>query len=154
MGQSDDPFFLDLRVFDLLYGADLSEAGDDTLAGFNVNTIALQVPKGQLRGPNDPVIGVWSTASRPSMRVAEGRRHPDRSTGTDVQVSRLGMPLVNEVVVPVGAKDYFNGSKPAKDAQFLPAVQDPELPHLVNAVYPTLDVPDSNPARRGSSGRT
>ena len=44
VGQSDDPFFLDLRVFDLLYGADLSEAGDDTLSGFNVNTFALQVP--------------------------------------------------------------------------------------------------------------
>ena len=153
VGQSDDPFFLDLRVFDLLYGADLSEAGDDTLAGFNVNTMALQIPKGQLRGPNDSVIGVWSTASRPSMRVQKG----DGSLsfhGPDVQVSRLGMPLVNEVVVPVGAKDYFNGSKPAKDAQFLPAVQDPELPHLVNAVYPTLDVPDSNPSKAGSSGRT
>ncbi len=148
VGQSDDPFFLDLRVFDLLYGADLSEAGDDTLAGFNVNTMALQIPKGQLRGPNDSVIGVWSTASRPSMRVQKG----DGSLsfhGPDVQVSRLGMPLVNEVVVPVGAKDYFNGSKPAKDAQFLPAVQDPELPHLVNAVYPTLDVPDSNPSKAG-----
>jgi hypothetical protein len=148
VGQSDDPFFLDLRVFDLLYGADFSEAGDDTLAGFNVNTMALQIPKGQLRGPNDSVIGVWNTASRPSMRVqrADGSQ---TFSGKDVQVSRLGMPLVNEVVVPVGAKDYFNGSKPAKDAQFLPAVQDPELPHLVNAVYPTLDVPDSDPGTAG-----
>ena len=50
VGQSDDPFFLDLRVFDLLYGADLSEAGDDTLAGFNVNTLALQVPTATSRG--------------------------------------------------------------------------------------------------------
>ena len=51
VGQSDDPFFLDLRVFDLLYGADFGEAGDDTLDGFNVNTMVLQVPKSQLRGP-------------------------------------------------------------------------------------------------------
>ena len=50
VGQSDDPFFLDLRVFDLLYGGDFTEAGDDTLAGFNVNTMALQVPKSKLRG--------------------------------------------------------------------------------------------------------
>ena len=77
VGQSDDPFFLDLRVFDLLYGGDLSEAGDDTLDGFNVNTFALQVPKGKLRGPNDGVIGIWSTASRPSMRIEHGDGTPD-----------------------------------------------------------------------------
>ena len=148
VGQSDDPFFLDLRVFDLLYGANFSEAGSDTLPGFNVNTFAIQIPKNYLRGPQGPVIGVWSTASRPSMRV----QHSDGTqtfSGKDVQVSRLGMPLVNEVVVPVGAKDYFNGSKPQNDAQFLGAVQDPELPHLVNAVYPSLAVPDSRPNKKG-----
>ena len=87
--------------------------------------------------PNDGVIGVWSTASRPIMRV---QRFDGSQTfsGKDVQVSRLGMPLVNEVVVPVGAKDYFNASKPKDDEQFLAKVQDPELPHLVNAVYPTI----------------
>jgi hypothetical protein len=102
VGQSDDAFFLDLRVFDLLYGTDLSEGGDDSLAGFNVNTMALQIPSKQLNGPNDDVIGVWNTASRRSMRVehADGTRS---YTGDTVQVSRLGSPLVNEVVVPVGA---------------------------------------------------
>ena len=65
-----------------------------------------------------------------------------------MQVSRLGNPLVNEVVVPVGQKDYFNASKPFKDAQFLPAVQDPELPHVLNAVYGT-DMPDSDRTRPG-----
>jgi len=150
VGQSDDPFFLDLRVFDLLYGGDLSEAGDDTLEGFNVNTIALQVPRGRVRGPNDSVIGVWTTASRPSMTVqkADGTR---TFSGANVQVSRLGMPLVNEVVVPVGLKDYFNGSKPKDDAQFLGAVQDPILPHVVNAVYPSFfpTIPDSDPGTAG-----
>jgi hypothetical protein len=150
VGQSDDAFFLDLRVFDLLYGGDLSEAGDDTLTGFNVNTMALSVPRSQLRGPNDSVIGIWNTASRPSMRV----QHTDGTqtfSGGDVQVSRLGMPLVNEVVVPVGFKDYFNASKPKDDAQFLPAVNDPELPHLLNAVYPGAfpTVLDSNPNKDG-----
>jgi Domain of unknown function (DUF4331) len=150
VGQSDDPFFLDLRVFDLLYGADLSEAGDDTLDGFNVNTFALQVPKSQLRGPKDGVIGVWSTASRPSMRV-QANDGSQTFSGKDVQVSRLGMPLVNEVVVPVGAKDYFNASKPSADEQFLGKVQDPELPHLVNAVYPGAfpTIPDSDPGTAG-----
>jgi hypothetical protein len=150
VGQSDDAFFLDLRVFDLLYGGNFSEAGDDTLTGFNVNTMVLSVPRGQLRGPNDSVIGIWNTASRPSMRV----QHTDGTqtfSGNDVQVSRLGMPLVNEVVVPVGLKDYFNASKPKDDAQFLPAVNDPELPHLLNAVYPGVfpTVLDSNPNQAG-----
>ncbi len=149
-GQADDPFFADLRVFDLLYGGDLSETGNDTLADYNVNTFALQVPKKQLRGPNDGVIGVWSTASRPSMRV-QGSDGSQTFSGKDVQVSRLGMPLVNEVVVPVGAKDYFNASKPKDDQQYLAKVQDPELPHLVNAVYPTFfpNIPDSDAGTPG-----
>ena len=54
--------------------------------------------------------------------------------GRNVQVSRLGNPLVNEVVVPVGLKDYFNSSKPSADGAALPLVQDPELPHLLHAV--------------------
>jgi hypothetical protein len=150
VGQSDDAFFLDLRVFDLLYGGNLSEVGDDTLTGFNVNTMALSVPRSRLRGHDDSVIGIWNTASRPSMRV----QHNDGTqtfSGNDVQVSRLGMPLVNEVVVPVGLKDYFNASKPKDDAQFLPAVNDPELPHLLNAVYPGAfpNVPDSDPNKAG-----
>jgi hypothetical protein len=147
VGQSDDPFFLDLRVFDFLYGGDLSETSDDTLEGFNVNTMALRVPRGRIRGPNDSVIGVWSTASRPSMRV-QTNQGTQAFSGPDVQVSRLGNPLVNEVVVPVGLKDYFNASRPRDDAQFLPAVQDPELPHLLNAVY-GIPVPDSDPNTAG-----
>ena len=151
VGQSDDPFFLDLRVFDLLYGADFSEVGDDTLAGFNVNTMALQVPKTELaKGGNvadNAVIGVWNTASRRSTRI-QGKDGSSSYQGKWVQVSRLGMPLVNEVVVPVGAKDYFNASKPKNDEQFLGAVQDPELPHLIEAVY-GIEAPDSDPDTAG-----
>jgi hypothetical protein len=147
VGQSDDAFFLDLRVFDLLYGGDFGEAGDDTLDGFNVNTMVLQVPKSQLRGPDDGVIGVWTTASRPSIRI-QGSDGSLQWKGDNVQVSRLGMPLVNEVVVPIGFKDYFNGSNPLGDAAYLPKVNDPELPHLINAVY-GLEVPDTNPAMDG-----
>ena len=150
-GQSDDAFFLDLRVFDLLYGANLSEVGDDTLAGFNVSTLALQVPKDDLalggNSAENPIVGIWSTTSRRSIQIQQA----DGSTDTDgkfVQVSRLGMPLVNEVVIPVGLKDYFNGSKPSADGAALPLVQDPELPHLLNAIYGT-DVPDSDPDAAG-----
>jgi hypothetical protein len=65
-GQADDPFFLDLRVFDLLYGGNLTETGRDTLKGYNVNTLALQVPTRLLRASDDPTIGVWSTTARRS----------------------------------------------------------------------------------------
>jgi hypothetical protein len=145
-GQTNDPFFLDLRVFDLLYGTDFSEVGDDTLEGFNTNTMVLQVPKTEVAKDGDtaanPVVGVWSTASRRSTRIqtAEGSQS---FRGPWVQLSRLGMPLVNEVVVPVGSKDYFNASKPKDDEQFLGAVNDPELPHLIEAVY-GIPAPDSN----------
>jgi hypothetical protein len=126
-GQAEDPFFLDLRVFDLLYGGDLSESGDDTLAGFNVNSVALQVNRRMLADdrnvPDNPVIGVWSTTDRRGV------------DGSYRQVSRLGMPLVNEVVIPVGDKDKFNGSAPRNDGQFLDYVTKPELPKVVEAVY-------------------
>ncbi|MFI6286232.1 DUF4331 domain-containing protein [Streptomyces sp. NPDC051018] len=123
-GQADDPFFLDLRVFDLLYGGDLSEVGNDTLKGYNVNTVALQIPSHYLRqSARQPVIGVWSTT---------GRR---TAGGGFAQVSRLGMPLVNEVVIPLKDKDGFNASAPRDDAGFLKSVTNPELPRLIEAVH-------------------
>jgi hypothetical protein len=137
VGQADDPFFLDLRVFDLLYGGDLSETGVDTLDGKNVNTIALQVPTSSLVQGGDPVIGVWSTTNRPSMKVInnDGTR---QTSGEFVQISRLGNPLVNEVVIPVGLKDAFNSLPPEKDATVQAAVDrvnDPEVPKLIEKIY-------------------
>jgi hypothetical protein len=124
-GQADDPFFLDLRVFNLLYGGNLSEVGNDTLRGFNVNTIAMQLPTKMLLGSSkDPVIGVYSSTFQEHSYDAGWS-----------QVSRLGMPLVNEVVIPVGKKDRFNASKPRDDAQFLQHVTSPELPKLIQAIY-------------------
>jgi hypothetical protein len=134
-GQADDPFFLDLRVFDLLYGLDLSERGNDTLKGLNVSVLALQVPKTDLvASASNPIVGVWTTARLPKLdtRSSNGTK---TSSGQFVQVSRLGNPLVNEVVIPVGMKDHFNASEPRGDAQFLKYVTDPELPKLVEAIY-------------------
>ena len=136
-GQADDPFFLDLRVFDLLYGGNLSETGQDTLSGYNVNTIAIQVPfkdvalKGDAK--RNPNIGIWTTTERDRVRVADGT-----SSGGKVQVSRLGNPLVNEVVVPAGLKDTFNATPPDRDAK-IPAlvkrVTNPEVPQLIQKIY-------------------
>lgn len=82
----------------------------------------------------DAVIGVWTTASRMATRVLNVNGSQDDS-GNWVQVSRLGAPLVNEVVVPLGAKDLFNASKPENDAQFANGVTDPEVGKLLKALY-------------------
>ncbi|MFI8534356.1 DUF4331 domain-containing protein [Streptomyces aquilus] len=123
-GQADDPFFLDLRVFDLLYGGNLTEVGNDTLKGYNVNSIALQVPTDMItESKHQPIVGIWSTTQR---RNAQGYYS---------QVSRLGNPLVNEVVNPLKDKDKFNASSPWYDGQFLKNVTNPELPKLIEAIY-------------------
>ncbi|GAA2439407.1 DUF4331 domain-containing protein [Actinomadura vinacea] len=122
-GQADDPFFLDLRVFDLLYGGNLKEVGNDTLRGYNVQTVALQLPTQALVKPGQPVIGVYSAVQK---RTAAGGY---------TQVSRLGMPLANEVVFPVKEKDKFNASVPWNDGQFARYVTDPELPKLIQQIY-------------------
>jgi hypothetical protein len=139
-GQADDPFALDLRVFDLLYGGDLSEVGQDTLAGYNVNSIALQVPFTDvaLKGDSkrNPVVGVWTTCERNRVRMGDDS---DKSIRDDrVQVSRLGNPLVNEVVVPANLKDAFNSISPDKDAGIQAVVNrvtDPEVARLIEAIY-------------------
>ncbi|MBN0047201.1 DUF4331 domain-containing protein [Streptomyces actuosus] len=123
-GQADDPFFLDLRVFDLLYGGNLSEVGNDTLKGYNVNTIALQIPTHMItESAHQPIVGIWSTTQRKNAH------------GHWTQVSRLGNPLVNEVVNPQKDKDRFNASVPKDDGQFLKNVTEPELPKLIEAIY-------------------
>ena len=137
VGQADDPFFLDLRVFDLLYGGNASELGTDTLAGYNVNSIALQVPKSALaingNATRNPVIGIWSTTER------------ETPTHTFVQVSRLGNPLVNEVVIPISLKDAFNSIPPSVDHTLQPVidkVETPILAGLLHSIY-GVNVPPS-----------
>ena len=128
-GPRDDPFFVDLgSIFDLGGLRPFNEAhliplakqgGEDGVRNYNVFSIALQVPKTDVPAPMaDGTIGVYASASRQAVRVLNG----DGTVGTSgdwVQVSRLGNPLVNEVVIPIGQKDRWNASDPADDAQFL-----------------------------------
>jgi Domain of unknown function (DUF4331) len=161
-GPRDDPFFVDLgSIFDLgglrpFNTAHLipqpTAAGKDYVAGYNVHSIAMQIPIDRLLTSDDPVIGVWATTSRRAERVLTGNgvlRH----RGPWVQVSRLGMPLVNEVVVPVGSKDKFNASKPFNDGQFAASVLSPELAGLIPVLYPGVMVPTSVDAGLGLGGR-
>lgn len=152
-GQRDDPFFVDLGgVFDLLTIRVLpgdTGGGVDGVGGYNTHTIALQVPTqlltkdGELpMGPDDPdaTIGVWATASRRQFSSLRPNGQQPFTYGRWVQVSRLGMPLVNEVVIPLGQKDKWNNSVPGGDGQFLSYVTDPELAVLLNLLY-GLNVP-------------
>ncbi len=107
----------------------------DTLQDYNVSTIALEIPIQDLtrsRGipasatASDAVIGVWATASRRSTRVinADGTQ---QTQGAWRQVSRLGNPLVNELVIPLRLKDAFNSLSPQNDAVAAPFVLDPQI---------------------------
>lgn len=138
VGQIEDPFYVDLgATFDLLTIRQIpgnKGGGVDTLAGYNVSTLALQVPISELTDGDD-IIGVWTTASRQSTRVLNSNPAKNQERGNWVQVSRLGSPLVNEVVVPLAAKDLFNASQPSDDAQFANGVTNPELGVLLNSLY-------------------
>ncbi len=146
-GQRDDPFFVDLNVFDLLAVPPVDVDNRDSLAGYNVHSIALEVPitaltanRSRPSAANDPnaVIGVWSTASRPSVTARAGA--DARSSQRWVQVSRLGHPLVNEVVIPRSTKDTFNAIEPTSDGAALEFVTNPEVPKLLKALF-NIDSP-------------
>ena len=160
-GQRDDPFYVDLgSIFDLAglrpfnpfhlipLGA---EPGVDALKNYNTHSIVLQVPISQLLDSESehelgrkhkhhpdadvsPSIGIYASASRAERTILE----PDgtkTSKGDWVQVSRLGNPLINEVVIPLGQKDYWNRSEPEEDEQFAGLYNAPELAGLVNLLY-------------------
>ncbi len=161
-GQREEGFYADIAsIFDLgalrpfLKYPD-GKQGVDTFAGYNVQSIALQVPVEELTQGDEPVIGVWSTASRQSTRVLSPAGGPSTISGDWVQVSRLGSPLVNEVVIPLKLKDAFNALEPVNDAGALsgvtappystegaiPLVQDPILGAYIEQIY-GLDIPDA-----------
>jgi hypothetical protein len=159
-GQRDESFFIDVgAVFDGLNFRSIGAGGGvDTLRSFNVNTIAIEVPIQDLTStraiPASPtaagaVIGVFSTASRRSTRVLGqgpatgpgGNLGTQNNSGGFVQVSRLGNPLVNELVIPLGLKDAFNALSPVGDAIAAPFVLDPELPKIIRHVSGAFGFP-------------
>ena len=142
-GQRDDPFFVDLgSVFDLgglrpFNAAHLIplgvEAGVDAVAQYNTHTIAIQVPTEQLTLEDRPTIGVYASASRQRVRIlkADG----PSGQGGWIQVSRLGEPLINEVVIPLADKDRWNRTEPEDDEQFVGYYRNPEIARIENALY-------------------
>ncbi|WIG61355.1 MAG: hypothetical protein OJF49_004103 [Ktedonobacterales bacterium] len=154
-GQRAEGFYVDLgAIFDLATLRPFqnlhifpmpAEPGVNTSKGFNVHTIALQIPKNQLTRdgamPTDPkaprsIIGIYASASRRKGVIRNGAQGPDTESGPWVQVSRLGNPLFNEVIVPIGDKDRWNALDPKDDSQFLKYVQHPELAGLLPVLYP------------------
>jgi hypothetical protein len=119
-------------------GGITQNAGNNTLADKNVTTLALEVPAACLKGTGNGVIGAWTTASTRQVRVFNGSpsfAKPEVNGGAWTQVSRLGMPLVNELVIGLPDKDAFNASAPANDAVFAKYVTNPSLPALLNALF-------------------
>lgn len=159
-GPRDDPFFVDLgSVFDLLALRPIqalhlinqpgNAAGVDGLKGYNVLTIALQVPiTDVVQSTANQIIGTWTTASRARVTVRSPGLRPVQNLSAPTQVSRLGMPLVNEVVIPLAFKDFFNSSEPSGDLPlfesnetFRNRILNPEAATLVPVLYPGVSVP-------------
>ena len=159
-GQRKDPFAVNLgTIFDLV-NAPVAVITDPTLIGAlpstiddkNVTTLALEVPKSCLidATSKDPVIGGWTSASLRQTRVLDpspksGLQTSEKAGGAWVQVSRLGNPLVNEVVIGLPDKDKFNASKPKDDLQFATYVTNPTLPRLLEIAL------DADPAFGGTA---
>jgi len=159
VGPRDDAFFVDLgSIFDLgglrpfnslhVVPLDADQFGDkgiDGVSGYNTHTISMQIPISELtvdgkaaNATKKPVIGIYAAASRQSVRVLRSNGTV-KNSGAWVQVSRLGNPLINEVIIPLGMKDYWNSQKPSRDSQFQQYYETPELAGLVNFLYPALE---------------
>jgi hypothetical protein len=154
VGQRKEPFFIAVgKIFDLFnlnpLGAENGGNPND-LEKKNVSAISIEVPIACLTSGSEPVIAAWTTASMRQGRLlnpspASGLNNATKEGGAWSQVSRLGMPLVNEVVIGMDDKDRFNTSKPAGDAQFATYVTNPTLPALVETLFPTAKAPTNFP---------
>jgi hypothetical protein len=136
-GQRDDPFFGDIgAAFDLVAirnGTGATGGGKDFFAGYAVHSIALQVPVSMLDNETH-VIGMWTATDRPKVQIL--RRKADREGPPWTQVSRLGNPLINELLIPTELKDKWNASTPDGDKQFERYYREPILAALLNKLYP------------------
>ena len=152
VGQRKEPFFVNLgEVFDLINLDPLGSpsAKLNILNDANITSLILEVPKSCLvRNATSPVIGGWTTASLRQARILRPQptfANPTNEGGAWTQVSRLGMPLVNELVIGVKDKDRFNASKPENDAQFADYVTHPSLPVLIETLFPAALAPTQFP---------
>jgi hypothetical protein len=148
VGQRQEGFAVNLgTIFDLVNAplsvitnpANINAAAANSIQNQNVTSLALEVHKDCLTAGGETVIGGWTTASLRQARLlsanpAPGHQSNDKAGGPWAQVSRLGQPLVNEVVIGLKDKDRFNASKPRGDAQFLDYVTHPTLPALLGLV--------------------
>ncbi len=160
-GTVADPFFIDLgAAFDSFNfranpgsgvagvlsasqdADDHTNIAPDSLSGFNVNTIVIEVPiamltsDGQKHPATDPkaTIGSWATTSRPEVTIHRAPQ-ADLAEGNFYQIQRLANPLINELVIGTGYKDFWSMAQPSNDAIFLPFYGDPTLARILNAVY-------------------
>jgi len=142
-GQRDDPFFGDIgAIFDLVAirkGTGNMGGGKDFFAGYGVHTYGVQVPIAGLKAKNG-TIGVWSSVDRRKVttRTVSGARN----SGGWVQVNRLANPLVNEVIIPTGLKDSWNGLQPSQEGRFRKYYDQPILAAVINQLY-KLGAPES-----------
>ena len=154
VGQRKEPFYIAVgKILDRINLDPLGlEVGGNAnnLEDKSVTTIALEVPIACLATSADPVIGAWTTASKRQatlLNPAPGVGLGKGSTGGGAwaQVSRLGMPLVNEVVIGLDDKDKFNASRPSGDTQFIDYVTNPALPTYIQSLFPTALAPTNFP---------
>jgi len=155
VGQRKEPFYIAVgKIFDLFnlnpLGPQVGGNNND-LEKKNISTIAMEVPISCLTTSiQEPIIAGYTTASVRQAKVfanklPSGFNKVTKEGGSWVQVSRLGMPLVNEVVIGQGDKDRFNASQPKDDGQFITYVTNPALPALVEALFPTAKAPINFP---------
>jgi hypothetical protein len=154
VGQRKEPFYIAVgKIFDLVnlnpLGPEVGGNNND-LEAKNVSTIALEMPISCLTNGTEPVIGAWTTASMRQARLlngnpASGIGQASKGGGAWTQVSRLGMPLVNEVVIGLEDKDRFNASRPTGDAAFADYVTHPTLPALLQTLFPSVTAPTNFP---------
>ena len=155
VGQRKEPFYIAVgKAFDLFnlnpLGAETGGNNND-LEGKNVSTLAMEVPIACLTAGTEPVIGAYTTASMRQGRLLDGSpptglNKVTRQGGAWTQVSRLGMPLVNELIIGIDDKDKFNASKPKNDpANFADYVTNPVLPALIQSLFPSALAPTNFP---------
>jgi hypothetical protein len=161
VGQRKEPFYIAVgKIFDLFnlnpLGAETGGNNND-LESKNISTLAMEVPVACLvsgavgASTTDPVIGGYTTSSLRQGRLLNGSpgtgiNNASRNGGAWTQISRLGMPLVNEVIIGIDDKDKFNASRPKNDpANFADYVTNPVLPALVESLFPSAKAPTNFP---------